>query len=431
MATIDRHEKDWSDTISPYFKSDPSMNINEVRRVMGNERARTSGLTPEVYNDLAAAAMQFTREGDDGKGFLVRMTLPGMSSGTGAESFLVAKESGGYKILGAEGSFSAVGKMVLDLVQKGDLEDAVSWLDRVRQELPARGGDDPLFGPFFSRIWLQNQGGKRDANAIRRAAVTLLIESNTQVSASDLAVLEDASTSLEGSSLSIVRATLADAYLQSKQYEKSLNVSEQLLKEMPESPLAFSLALRAAYAYREFSEGRRILDANIERFQRDAGALRLAASVAMTFGDTERSSSIFKRIIDSGRGSVADYNQIAWGELMAGTVTADSLSNANKGMLLAGNPPSTGFLHTLAAVDAELGKTTEARAVLLQRMSLDGSAEPTDSDWYVFGRIAEQYGLKKDAAAMYRKLERPANELAVLSSSYALAQKRLKILESQ
>ena len=109
---------------------------------------------------------------------------------------------------------------------------------------------------------------------------------------------------------------------------------------------------------------------------------------------------------------------------MAGKVTATTLSIASKGNLLAGNEAS-GLLHTLAAVDAEAGKEADARALLLQRIKIMGSDEPDDEDWYVFGRIAEQYGFNQEAASMYRKLAKPRNELAIESSSYGLAQKRL------
>jgi hypothetical protein len=57
--------------------------------------------------------------------------------------------------------------------------------------------------------------------------------------------------------------------------------------------------------------------------------------------------------------------------------------------------------------------------------------EPGDEDWYVFGRIAESYGLSQDAGTMYRRLRRPRNEHAVAASSYALAQKRLKFIEGK
>jgi hypothetical protein len=160
-------------------------------------------------------------------------------------------------------------------------------------------------------------------------------------------------------------------------------------------------------------------------------ALRAIAGVAMGFGDVETSAKLTRQIIDSGRATPGDYNQIAWGDLMSAKTGPASLEAANQGVLMMGNRATSGLLHTLAAVDADIGKETEARAVLLQHMKLDGSPEPLDADWYVFGRIAEEYGLTKDASAMYRRLERPKTDLGLAASSYALAQRRLAGLQLQ
>jgi hypothetical protein len=54
--------------------------------------------------------------------------------------------------------------------------------------------------------------------------------------------------------------------------------------------------------------------------------------------------------------------------------------------------------------------------------------EPDDDYWYAFGRIAEQYGERETAIADYRKLEKPKEILALPTSSYRLAQTRLKVL---
>lgn len=87
-------------------------------------------------------------------------------------------------------------------------------------------------------------------------------------------------------------------------------------------------------------------------------------------------------------------------------------------------PQHSGFPR--CAVEAELDKPAEARASLLQRMTGMGEDEPDDNDWYVFGRIAECYGLQQEAAGMYHRVQPPRNTLTVADSSYALAQRRLK-----
>ena len=61
----------------------------------------------------------------------------------------------------------------------------------------------------------------------------------------------------------------------------------------------------------------------------------------------------------------------------------------------------------------------------MDELNLD---EPNDDYWYAFGRIAEQYGEREIAIADYHKLEKPKAILAIPTSSYTLAQTRLKAL---
>jgi hypothetical protein len=60
-------------------------------------------------------------------------------------------------------------------------------------------------------------------------------------------------------------------------------------------------------------------------------------------------------------------------------------------------------LHTLASVEAELGKSLEAYATLLEAID-NGTGEPRPEDFYVLGRIAENVGLPDVALAEYRKV---------------------------
>jgi hypothetical protein len=57
--------------------------------------------------------------------------------------------------------------------------------------------------------------------------------------------------------------------------------------------------------------------------------------------------------------------------------------------------------------------------------------EPNDDYWYAFGRIAEQYGERDTAVSDYRKLEKPKNAMMIPTSSWQLAQNRLKAMETQ
>ena len=85
-------------------------------------------------------------------------------------------------------------------------------------------------------------------------------------------------------------------------------------------------------------------------------------------------------------------------------------------------------MHTLACLYAETGKTKEAHDLLLRGMDDLNLDEPNDAYWYAFGRIAEQYGEREIAIADYGKVKKPEQILAVPTSSYRLAQMRLKVL---
>jgi hypothetical protein len=61
----------------------------------------------------------------------------------------------------------------------------------------------------------------------------------------------------------------------------------------------------------------------------------------------------------------------------------------------------------------------------MDELNLD---EPDDDYWYAFGRIAEQFGDRETAIADYGKLQKPKIAMAIPTSSYQLAQNRLKAM---
>lgn len=66
-----------------------------------------------------------------------------------------------------------------------------------------------------------------------------------------------------------------------------------------------------------------------------------------------------------------------------------------------------------------------SRCFLMDDLNLD---EPNDDYWYAFGRIAEQYGERDIAIADYRKLQKPKEPHEIPTSTYRLAQMRLKAM---
>jgi transglutaminase-like putative cysteine protease/tetratricopeptide (TPR) repeat protein len=421
---IDAHTNDWAEPISSFLlESNETVQLKAFQRALRQAMLQSlSGLGADVAFDLANNTIQYSREGTPESGYVVRAVLPG-----GAEnlSFFVDRENGAWRILAAFNDFSGVARRVLALTDEGKIGLARTWLDRVRREVHAGGGDDPLSGEPFAHLWEQGQEGSADK--VRTAAAALLADTvkGWKVAAS---ILENVATDGTGSSSEFATMALAQAFVIGRD-PKSRPLADQLLKAHPRSATALAMDLQGAFIAGGMREAESVIDANLSRFDQDLDALRAIASTAMVFGDTDRSIALTQKVIDAGQAKAEDFNRIAWSELMASKVTQTTLELSNRGMLLA-NSASTGLMHTLAAVDAELDREGDARQTILQRMKALGGGEPDDDEWYVFGRIAEQFGLNDAARSMYNKLQRPPNELFVAVSSYGLAQRRLRVLDS-
>ena len=87
-----------------------------------------------------------------------------------------------------------------------------------------------------------------------------------------------------------------------------------------------------------------------------------------------------------------------------------------------------GHLNTLAAVYAEQGDTAKALENLRASVASHGD-QIHEADWYVLGRIAEDYRLKSEAVRLYGKLAAPLHPAA--DDAYGLAQRRLKTLQEK
>ena len=429
VLLAEKDKNGWVELLSPFLlDGETPDDFKNLAREIGSQKGKVqaSGLTMETALDIGLSAAVFSREGSDQNGWVVRMVTP--SNGTAAAGeqvcFLI-REGETYRVLASNRDFFGVARLVLQLAGQGKAEQARIWLDRIRQELPAGSGDDPLSGPLFSRVW--QQGQTADADGARLAAALLLTRKEKGI-ATVIEILAAALKSAGADTVDAISAALAEAYYTDKQYSRALAVSEDLMWKLPQSPSALRLVLQAAYASGGSKEAARIATAHLDGFKNNTAALRAAAVVALSFGDAERATAIEEQIVDSGRAQAGDYNELVWATLIAGKVTPATLELANRAMMLSNNG-STPIMHTLAAVEAELDKPSEARATLLQRISALGEDEPDDNDWYVFGRIAESYGLKQEAATMYRRLERPKDEQSVPSSSYSLAERRLKSMD--
>ena len=391
----------------------------ESGRQLNSQLAR-EGSFLDVTLDILAEAFNPRGEGTDAVGYREKVQVPGGTSMT----MFVVKEVGQYKLLDTLEKPNSIGLEILDRVAAGDLKGAKQLLDWLREDAHLEGGDDPLGGPVFPRFW--TKGAAPDARRMKLAAASLLVGSRPTV-AQGVPILEEARTSAgSDQERTNILLALSAGYSVQQNFSGLLDVGSALLKQAPESRYAFLANIEALIGLKRYDEAMTLSDERLKTLENDTDALKAMMRVESSRGNYGAAQQWAQRLADQGKDDAELLNSTAWFALFTGKVQDSDIMNAIKATQLAKDNPH--ILHTLACLYAETGKTKEARELLLRAMDDLNLDEPNDDFWYAFGRIAEQYGEREIAIADYRKLEKPKFALEIPTSSYTLAQMRLKAL---
>lgn len=393
----------------------------EASRQLNAQLAREDSFL-DVTLDILAQAFDPKTEGDDTTGYRIKVQVPGGANLT----FYVVKEDGQYKLLDTDQEPNAIGLEMLERIQAGDLHGAKVLLDWLREDVHLEGGDDPLGGPVFPRFW--TRGAAPDATKMKLAAAAILASSKPTV-ARGVTILEpalkNATTERDRENLQLA---LANAYSIQDNFPALLEVSSALLQQVPESRRAYLSNIEALIGLKRYDDAMALADARLKLLENDPDALRSKSNIEVARGNYAASRTWLDKLDQSGHQDAELLNEIAWIALYTGHVDQKDIETGIKATQLAKDNPH--ILHTLACDYAEVGKTTEARDLLLRSMDDLNLDAPNDDYWYAFGRIAEQYGERDIAIADYRKLEKPKEPLAIPTSSWELAQMRLKVLKA-
>ncbi len=387
-----------------------------------SDKARKSQIA-DVGVDISLTRAQPRAQGDDAAGYKVLL----WGSASYKSAVYVVKEDGHYKVLATSPIPAAIGLEVLDRITANNVAGARVLLDWLREDSHLAGGDDPLSGAPFPRFW--TKGKDADAATMKLAAASILTESKS-TAAQGLAILETARNSARNDAEKVnIALALFYGYSKLDEYDKALAVCADLARQYPESERMFlgqSFDLRALG---RFEDADRLAAERLKRIPGDLAAMRALVYNATVSGDHVKAHALGQDIATSGRAEPQDLNGIAWTALFTGKVDAADVDDALKGAQLSNNAPS--ILHTLGCLYAEVGRTKEAREVLVQAMDLMNLDEPNPDYWYAFGRIAEQYGQRDAAIANYERVTKPEKAFLVPGSSYSLAQHRLQAMRSE
>lgn len=381
-----------------------------------------TGYPADVMLDVVFQAIEPKVEGDDASGYRVTLQVPGSKN----LIMYVVKEDGKYKNLDSSEKSNAIGLEIMDRLAAGNTAGARVLLDWVREAEHLAGGDDPLEGFAFPRMW--TKGKDADAARMKLAAAAILAQTK-ETAEKGIPILETAlGTEKNETDKLNLQLALLNGYSSLEDYGRLHGIASVLLKQYPESKRIFFYEQFALLGLGKFQEADALAEDRLKRMPDDIDAMRALVHSATAREDYALAHERDRSIAEAGKEEASDLNGLAWLSLFTGKVTDADVDSAVKAARTSQNS-NAAILHTLGCIYAETGKTKEAREVLIQGMDLLSLDEPNPIYWYAFGRIAEQYGEREIAKADYARVTKPREAMQIPESSYRLAQNRLKALQ--
>jgi tetratricopeptide (TPR) repeat protein len=380
-------------------------------------------LPPDLTTDAALAGIRFTVEGDERAGFRVRLE-PLKKERKGMACFLV-REGNRLKIVTTSATPFSLGEEALRRLERGDLAGARQWLDWAVDEVPGLDTEDPLSGHPFAHFW--KKGQPAEAGSTRVAAAALLtVDSATAARAIPILLEARQKADSEAERLRLDLA-LAQSYNSLRNFADLAEAAGRMLQVYPRSTVAFRFRVRAPGNLGRDGEAEKVIEERLALLPGDRWANRGRLALALTRGNLEAAETVVRGIIDSGNGAARDYREAARIALFRGRVNEKAIEEAQKAAGSEGERDPQ-VLQILAALYAESGKPAEARETILEAIEARKDDQPESDDWYVLGRIAEEYGEKEWARAAYGRVEKPDEKASLAMTFFTLARKRLEKL---
>ncbi len=386
----------------------------------------TSGISLKTILDLLLADMRFQKETDGGGGFHLKLVQTGLGSNLDSNYYLIPHGKS-YKIAAADNDRVLVGPVVEQLNARGEVSRASVWLDWFVKDYSIfnRSSDDPLYGHPVQKFW--KRYGKRAPGDSTYAAAAIEVM-NKDFAAHAVSVLEkgrkkggtEARRTAFNYALYFGYQTLEDVPMMYRS-------SKELFTNYPESNFAWSSYLDALLRSNRGAELIQAASGRLKEDPSDTVSIQMLINYYFSKMDFKKVDEIFNRQIAANRESARLYNAVAWMDLFKKNYDKRGLEYARKAVNLSGST-NEAILHTLASQYAEAGRCREARKTLDEVIRLSGNDTPSSDDWYVLGRIAEEYGMTETAVKYYKKVEKPVLQVERYNSAYVLAKRRLEIL---
>jgi tetratricopeptide (TPR) repeat protein len=332
----------------------------------------------------------------------------------------VVKQNGAFVVRATTAAAQSIGEAALAFADAGDLDSARTWLNWVRDEVKGRSADDPLDVMPFASLWPKDNTTS-NADEIRAAAASLMLQKKEPRGVATLLALRDKAT--DERKIAIDRA-LVTAYNEAEQWKEAIPFAEHLVAAYPDSEVAFKSLVYSLSLAGRTADAAELAKKRLAKKPHDEEALRALSSNAARMTDYAAAAKYAEQVVDELQPNQNDYNNAAWFELFVGKLD-HAVDNARHATAEE-SQTSAAALHTLATLYAETGKNIEARDALLRTLDKSQRELPDSSDWYVLGRMAENYGVRDAALAAYKRVtKRPEGGASV----WELAQRRLAAMK--
>ena len=197
----------------------------------------------------------------------------------------------------------------------GDLESARTWLNWVREDVQAGGGDDPLRGLPFASLWPKDNAAT-NADEIRIAAASLMLrKSDERGLPLLLAQREKANDHMK----TWIDVALGAAYTDRKDWKSVVPIAERLTVSYPDSDSAFRMHVFALSLSGQTAKAEELAKKRLAKKPKDDEALRALSSNAAKARDYAAAAKYAEQLVDDLSPTQNDYNNAAWFELFAAT----------------------------------------------------------------------------------------------------------------
>lgn len=394
-------------------------------------RGISSGLQLEVILDLILSDIKSQVKDDNSGGYHLKLIQTGLGSNLDS-NFYIREIEGKLKIVGTDSYREPIGNIIMDDLTSGQITTAAKWLDWFLKDYGSstRDGDEPLYGHPLLGFWKKRGNDLTDIELMKIAAASILV-TDRDLSSGASTILENGLKAAGNSSLtSDIYYALYFAYQADDNFEGQLKSAVWLYDNFPESGFAWSSLLSSLLNLGKYDKLKELAEERLIEDYEDSVAIDMLINMYFTKMDFDSVDRIFQDLKEKNRLTARLYNAVAWMDLFDPERDETALEYARQAVTLSNsnNPP---ILHTLSALYAEFGRCEEARTTLDRVMALSGSSDPSSDDWYVLGRIAEEYGMINSAVYYYGKVEKPESIAGQYDSSYTLMERRLEAINQK